>query len=91
MARCFILVPKTVLLASHRCTQLKMFDFGSYKGAIFKHLRSTRRLGNVRWGSDPAHPQFWHNCLPNEEQIEKPKNYILGIPKNPSNFQKNCV
>ena len=22
---------------------------------------------------DPAHPQFWHNCLPNEEKIENPK------------------
>ena len=33
------------------------------------------------YGSDPAHPQFWHNCLPNEEQIEK--------HKNSSFFQKN--
>ena len=24
-------------------------------------------------GSDPAHPQFWRNCLPNEEQTEAPK------------------
>ena len=32
-------------------------------------------------GSDPAHPQFWHNCLPNEEQIEKHKNSSI--------FQKN--
>ena len=24
--------------------------------------------------SDPAHPHFWHKCLPNEEQIENPKN-----------------
>ena len=32
-------------------------------------------------GSDPAHPQFWHNCLPNEEQIEKHKNYFFGNPK----------
>ena len=23
--------------------------------------------------SDPAHPQFWPNCLPKEEQIKKPK------------------
>ena len=23
---------------------------------------------------DRAHSQFLHNCLPNEEQIEKPKN-----------------
>ena len=38
------------------------------------------------YGSDPAHPQFWHNWLPNEEQIGKPKNYFLG-----SIFQKNCV
>ena len=42
----------------------------------------------------PAHPQFWQNCLPNEEQIEKPKNSFLGIPKNPKkpkNFSKKCV
>ena len=24
-------------------------------------------------GSDPDHLQFWHNCLPNEEQMEKHK------------------
>ena len=29
---------------------------------------------NRTYGSDPAHPQFWHNCLPNEEQVEKQKN-----------------
>ena len=25
-------------------------------------------------GSDPAHPLLWHNCIPNEEPTEKPKN-----------------
>ena len=29
---------------------------------------------NRTQGSDPAHPQFWHNCLPNAKQIENPKN-----------------
>ena len=33
------------------------------------------------YGSDPAHPQFWHNCLPNEEQIEKPKNSSIFSKK----------
>ena len=33
-------------------------------------------------GSDPARSQFWHNCLPNEEQVEKPK-IIFGNPKKP--------
>ena len=28
-------------------------------------------------GSDSAHPQFWLNCLPNEEQMEKPNNYFI--------------
>ena len=23
----------------------------------------------------PAHPHFWHNCLPNEEQMEKHKKF----------------
>ena len=32
-------------------------------------------------GSDPTHPQFWDNCVPNEEQIENPKTIYLGIPK----------
>ena len=27
--------------------------------------------------SDPAHPIFWHKCLPNEEQIENPKNLSI--------------
>ena len=25
-------------------------------------------------GSDPTHPQIWHNCQTNEEQIENPEN-----------------
>ena len=32
---------------------------------------------NRTLGSDLAHTKFWHNCLPNEEQTEKPK--ISGI------------
>ena len=50
---------------------------------------------------DPAHPQIWHNCLPNEEQIEKHKNYFWESQKiqktqrkpkeNPNIFQKNSV
>ena len=28
-------------------------------------------------GSDPAHPKFWRNFLPNKEQIEKNKNSSL--------------
>ena len=24
-------------------------------------------------GSDPAHPQFWHDCLPNEEHRKTQK------------------
>ena len=38
---------------------------------------------NRMQGSDPAHPQFWHNCLPNEEQTEKHKNSSI--------FQKKLV
>ena len=44
--------------------------------------------------SDPAHPQFWHYCLPNEEPIEKPKDYFWEsqkkqkTKKNQSIFQK---
>ena len=43
------------------------------------------------YGSDPAHPKFGLNCLPNEEQIEKPKNYFLRIPKKPKSLSKNSV
>ena len=34
-------------------------------------------------GPDPAHLQFWHNYLSNEEQIEKPQNSSI--------FQKKMV
>ena len=54
---------------------------------IYKNWLFYKQGGSVMCdgtkGSDPAYPQFWHNCLPNEEQIEKPKNYFLGNPKNP--------
>ena len=40
-------------------------------------------------GSDPAHPQFWHNCLPNEEQIENPKNSSI-VQKNWCMNEKNA-
>ena len=33
--------------------------------------------------SEPAHPQFWRNCLTNEKQIVE--------PKNSSTFQKYCL
>ena len=42
-------------------------------------------------GSDPAHPQFWHNYLPNEEQIENPKIIFWESQKSPSNFKKLCM
>ena len=32
-------------------------------------------------GSDPAHPQFWHNYLPNEEQMEKHKKFKYFLKK----------
>ena len=32
--------------------------------------------------SDPAHPQFWRNCLPNEEQMEKNKKFKYFSKKN---------
>ena len=38
-------------------------------------------------GSDPAHPQIWHNCLAIEEQIDKPKNFF-GYPKNHQKTKK---
>ena len=34
------------------------------------------------WGSDPAHPQFWPNCLTNEEEMENTKNSSIFQKKN---------
>ena len=31
-------------------------------------------MSDCTQGSHPAHPQFVQYCLPNEEQIDKPKN-----------------
>ena len=31
------------------------------------------------YGSDPAHPQFWHDCLPNEEHRKNQKFKVLKI------------
>ena len=33
-----------------------------------------------KYGSEPAHPQFWYNCLPNEEN-RKPPNIQLFFKK----------
>ena len=56
----------------------------------------TRRLGNVRSHNRfrPPHPQFWHIFLPNEEQIEKTKNYFWEsqkTQKKPKHFPKKNV
>ena len=46
----------------------------------YKNKQGGSVMCDCTQGYDPAHPQFRHNCLPNEEQIEN--------PKNSSNFQK---
>ena len=52
-------------------------EIANIKGQKMKSL--TRRLGNVRSHirfrpRSSTILRFWHNCLPNEEQIEKLKN-----------------
>ena len=49
---------------------------------VLKHEQGGSVMCNRTQGSEPAHPQSWHNCLPNEEQIGNPKN---------SSIQKFCM
>ena len=48
----------------------------------FNHKQGDSIICDRTLGSASAHPQFMHNCLPNEEQIENPKKFKDFSKKN---------
>ena len=42
-------------------------------------------------GSGPAHPQFWHNCLPNEEQNPKNSSIFLLVYEQKDSLQSKYL